>query len=301
MTDELHNYIVKCINSKFIITFVKKKQGFSMSKQPTTSILVPIDSTEQTMIALSQTYNLARFTNSRIVLLSVEEEKSPSTKKKLEELAKVAMEKSGQPVETFIRHGNVYEEINKVADVLNPLFVMIGITSKLSLGHMLSKNAFKMVRESKHPVITIRGKVHRDGCKTILLPVDLSKETREKVSKAIELAKLFNADIRVISILTQTDEDAENKLISYSNQVWKFIKDQGIRCTIKTLRGKDIPKMIQDYGREVEADLILIMTKAELSLKELFIGTVAQQIISESEIPVLSFRPMVRKDTASWK
>ncbi len=281
--------------------FCQKKQGFSMSKQPTTSILVPIDSTEQTMIALSQTYNLARFTNSRIVLLSVEEEKSPSTKKKLDELAKVAMAKSGQPVETMIRHGNVYEEINKVADVLNPLFVMIGITSKLSLNHLLSKNAFKMVRESKHPVITIRGKVHRDGCKTILLPVDLSKETREKVSKAIELAKLFNADIRVISILTQTDEDAENKLISYSNQVWKFIKDQGIRCTIKTLRGKDIPKMVQDYGREVEADLILIMTKAELSLKELFIGTVAQQIISESEIPVLSFRPMVRKDTASWK
>lgn len=280
---------------------MSKKQGFSMSKQPTTSILVPIDSTEQTMIALSQTYNLARFTNSRIVLLSVEEEKSPLTKKKLDELAKVAMAKSGQPVETMIRHGNVYEEINKVADVLNPLFVMIGITSKLSLSHVLSKNAFKMVRESKHPVITIRGKVHRDGCKTILLPVDLSKETREKVSKAIELAKLFKADIRVISILTQTDEDAENKLISYSNQVWKFIKDQGIRCTIKTLRGKDIPKMVQDYGREVEADLILIMTKAELSLKELFIGTVAQQIISESEIPVLSFRPMVRKDTASWK
>ena len=48
-----------------------------------------------------------------------------------------------------------------------------------------------MVRESKHPVITIRGKVHRDGCKTILLPLDLTKETREKVNKAIELAKIF--------------------------------------------------------------------------------------------------------------
>jgi nucleotide-binding universal stress UspA family protein len=271
-----------------------------MSKQPTTSILVPIDSTEQTMIALTQTYNLARFTNSRIVLLSVEEGKTAAVKKKLDELARVASEKSGQPVEMLIRQGNVYEEINKVADIINPLFVMIGITSKLSLGHVLSKNAFKMVRESKHPVITIRGKVHRDGCKTILLPVDLSKETREKVTKAIELAKLFSADIRIISILTQTDEDAENKLISYSNQVWKFIKDQGIRCTIKTLRGKDIPKMVKDYGREVEADLILIMTKAELSLKELFIGTIAQQIISDSDVPVLSFRPMIRKDTTAF-
>lgn len=271
-----------------------------MTKTSTNSILVPIDSTEQTMIALGQSYNLARFTNSKIVLLTVDDDKSPAVKKRLDELAKIASQKSGQPVETMIRQGNVYEEINKVADVLNPLFVLIGITSKLAMGNLLSKNAFKMVRESKHPVITIRGKVHRDGCKTILLPVDLSKQTREKVTKAVFLAKLFKADVRVISILTETDETSENKLISYSNQVWKYIKDQGIRCTIKTLRGQDIPKMVIDYGREVEADLILIMSKAELSMKEMFIGTVAERIINESEIPVLSYRPMERRDTTSF-
>ena len=60
--------------------------------------------------------------------------KSAAVKKRLDELAKVASQKSGQPVETMIRQGNVYEEINKVADVLNPLFVMIGITSKLAVG-----------------------------------------------------------------------------------------------------------------------------------------------------------------------
>ena len=271
-----------------------------MTKTSTNSILVPIDSTEQTMIALSQTYNLARLTGSKIVLLSVGEGNPTAVKKKLDDLGKIASQKSGQVVETIIREGNVYEEINKVADVLNPLFIMIGLTTQLGLGNNMSKNAFKMVRESKHPVITIRGKVHRDGCKTILLPVDLSKETREKVTKAVELAKLFHADIRVISILTKKDEATENKLISYSNQVWKYIKEKGIRCTIKTLRGKDIPKMIQDYGREVDADLVLIMSKAELSLKELFIGTTAQRIISESEIPVLSFRPMLRKDTTTF-
>jgi nucleotide-binding universal stress UspA family protein len=273
------------------------RDNFQMSTTSTNCILVPIDSTEQTVIALSQTYNLARLTNSKIILLSVDEVNPPLLQKKLDELAKEARAKSGQSVEIMLRKGNVYEEINKVADVLNPLFVMIGLSSKLGLTKIIGKNAFKMVRESKHPVITIRGKVHRDGCKTILLPLDLTKETREKVYKAIDLAKIFNADIRIISILTQKDEDAENKLISYSNQVWKHIKDQHIRCTIKTLRGSDIPQMIMDYGHEVEADLVLIMTKAELSVKEFFIGTVAQRIVNESDIPVLSFRPMKRKDT----
>ena len=271
-----------------------------MNKTSTLSILIPLLSPEQTMIALGQSYNLARLTNSKIVLLGVETSDFPNVKKEIQELAKIAIQKSGQPVETLIREGNVYDEINKVADVMNPIFIVVGLTSKLGLSKIMSKNVFNMVRESKHPVITIGGKVHRAGCKTILLPVDLSKETREKVTKAVELAKLFHSDIRVISILTQTDEDTENKLISYSNQVWKFIKEKGIRCTIKTLRGKDIPKMVLDYGREVDADLILIMSKAELSLKELFIGTVAQRIISESEIPVLSFRPMVRKDTTAF-
>lgn len=271
-----------------------------MSITQPTSILVPIDSTEQTIIALSQSYNLARLTKSKIVLLSVDEGHPPFVQKKLDDLAKETSAKAGVPVETMVRKGNVYEEINKVADVLNPLFVMIGLSSKITMGKIIGKNAFKMVRESKHPVITIRGKVHRDGCKTILLPLDLTKETREKVNKAVELAKIFNADIRVISILNQKDEQSENKLISYSNQVWKHIKDEGVRCTIKTLRGNDIPQMVLDYGQEVEADLILIMSKAELSMKEFFIGTVAQRIINESEIPVVSFRPMERKDTTSF-
>jgi nucleotide-binding universal stress UspA family protein len=260
-------------------------------------ILVPIDSTEQTIVALGQSYNLARLTQSKIMLLSVDEGDSKTTQKRLDELAKEASAKSGMPVETMVRKGNVYDEISKVADVLNPMFIMIGLSSKITLGKIIGKNAFKMVRESKHPVITIRGKEHRDGCKTILLPLDLTKETREKVAKAIEIAKIFNADIRVISILSQSSEEAENKLISYSNQVWKFIKEEGVRCTIKTLRGTDISQMVLDYGHEVEADLIIVMSKAELSVKEFFIGTVAQRLINESDIPVLSYRPMERKDT----
>jgi nucleotide-binding universal stress UspA family protein len=268
-----------------------------MSTIPQTSILVPIDSTEQTIIALHQTYNLARLTNSKIVLLSVDEGEPPFVKNRLEALAKEASLASGQPVETMMREGNVYNEIIKVADVINPLFIMIGLSSKITVGKIIGKNAFKMVRESHHPIITIKGKHHRDGCKTILLPLDLSKETREKVDKAIELAKIFNATVRVISILTSNDEFLENRLISLSNQVWKRIKEEGIRCTIKTLRGKDITEMVLNYAHEVEADLILIMSKAELSVKEFFIGTVAQRIINESDIPVVSYRPMVRKDT----
>ena len=67
-----------------------------MSNSPT-SILVPIDSTEQTIIALNQSYNLARLTNAKIVLLTVDEDgnNTAAAQKKLDELAKEAAEKTG--------------------------------------------------------------------------------------------------------------------------------------------------------------------------------------------------------------
>jgi hypothetical protein len=66
---------------------------------------------------------------------------------------------------------------------------MVGLSSKITVDKIIGKNAFKMMRELKFPIMTIRGKIPREECKTILLPIDLSKESREKVGKAVSFAK----------------------------------------------------------------------------------------------------------------
>jgi len=264
-------------------------------------ILVPTDFEEQSLIALSQCYNLARFTSSKIFLMNVYDKASDKKEatEKLEKLAIEAQKKSGIEVKTMLAEGNPFVEINKAIDVLSPVLVFIGLTSSFSSKGVLGQNAFRLVRESEAPVMTIRGKVHRDGCKVILLPLDLTKETREKVGKAIEFAKYYGAKIQILSVLNKTQESFENKLLAYSNQVKRYIQEKGVDCGNKTVRGKNIPEMINGYAKEINADLIMIMSKAELNLKEYFIGTTAQQLIGTSDIPVLSIRPMVRKDTTS--
>jgi nucleotide-binding universal stress UspA family protein len=265
------------------------------------SILVPVGATDKAMIAISQSYGLARLTKSKIVLLGVETSHHPFDQKRFDSIVAEVKEKSGVPVETMIRSGNLFDEITKVANVLNPIFIIMGITQKLSVDKIIGKNAFRMVRESKHPVITIKGDEHREGCKVILLPLDLSRETREKVEKAVTLAKLFDAEIKMISILEHTNKEEENKLVAYSNQVLNYIKGHGVKCTVKTMTGKDIPQMVLDYGHEVNADLIIIMSQQKLHFADLLnIGTTAQRLINESDIPVLSLRPMQRKDTSDW-
>ena len=265
-------------------------------------ILVPVGATPRAMIAIRQSYHLAQLTKSKIVLLGVETSHHPFDQKRFDGIVATVKEESGVPVEAMIRSGNVYNETSKVADILNPLFIIMGISEKLGVDKIIGKNAFKMVRESKHACITIKGGAHRDGCKVILLPLDLSRESREKVERTVYLAKLFGAAVRIISILDHKSKEEEAKLLAYSNQVLKYIKGHGIDdCTVKTKIGADIPQIVLDYGHDVNADLIIIMSQQKLHLSDyLSVGTVAQRLINESDIPVLSFRPMKRKNLSTW-
>ena len=263
----------------------------------TTSILVPIDSSERSVDAVHQAHSLAKHTGSKLILMAVNNTNSSALKKKRYKLAKEAYE-TGCDVETIIRFGDPHEQIQKVADVFNSLLVLGLDTAKQPLSSFTGRLAFKSECEYQNPVITIRGKVARENYKTILLPIQLRKETREKVDRAIELAKYYDASIRIVSILTAADEGYENRLLAYGNQVWKKIKSRHIRCTIKTLRGKDAVRLILDYGHLVDADLILIMNKAPINVKELLTGTVSQNLMRESDIPVMCCQPMERKDTS---
>jgi nucleotide-binding universal stress UspA family protein len=134
------------------------------------------------------------------------------------------------------------------------------------------------------------------------LPLDLTKQTREKVSKAIELSKLFNgAAVRVVSVLFTTDEFLVNRLTRQLGQVKTFLEKEGVECTaeiIKSIKNKEsLAQNILEYANQVDGDLIMIMTQQETDFIKYFIGSAAQEIIHHSTIPVMSITPIERKDT----
>jgi nucleotide-binding universal stress UspA family protein len=157
-----------------------------------------------------------------------------------------------------------------------------------------------VVKEASCPVVTIKGKHPREGCKNIVLPIDITKESREKVDSAIELGKLYGATIRVISVLFSHDEFVVNRLTRQMEQVKNFIKKAEVKCTaemIKTTKGREsLADAIIDYSNKVEADLIMIMTQQEGDITPLFIGSTAQGIINNAETPVMSIVPSIKRD-----
>lgn len=263
-------------------------------------ILIPVDFTEQSLIAIKQSYNLAKYTHSRIVLLHCYEKRGMERFEEMKELAKKTEQESGLPTDFMTVKGNVYEETNNVAKEIGATLIMVGLESHIEFKDIFRPSAFSMVRKAPCPVITIRGKENRDGCENILLPLDLSPESREKVDVAIQFAKYYNASIRLLAIFSPDDEGYENQLLAYTHQVKQFIKSKGIPCTNKSIGTDDIPKTVVEYANKIEADLIIVMNKPDLSVKEFFSGTDVQKIVDISNIPVMIVNPMKRESLAHF-
>jgi nucleotide-binding universal stress UspA family protein len=128
-----------------------------------------------------------------------------------------------------------------------------------------------------------------------VLPLDLTKETKEKVAKSIEFAKRFGSIIRVVSVLLTNDEFIVNRLTRQLDQVKKYITEQGVDCSAEIVRDtkgeQSLADSIVDYSNKCKGDLIMVMTQQEQDFTDFFIGSSAQGLINESDIPVLSIIP----------
>jgi len=275
-------------------------------------ILVPLDFSEQSLIALGQAQSLARISRADLVLMHVIEDpffsmplfnrsavEAKAVEKKVQsellKQAKAIHEKTGIHVDTLIANGKVYEEIQKAAKRLKCRLILMGTNGRSGIRKFIGSNALRLVREAPCPVITIRGKKHRAGCKHILLPLDLSEETKEKVAKAIDIANLYGAEIILLTVLTTDDEFLLNKLKRQMNQVQGYIVQHNIACKAEFIEGTEVAGEVIRYAAKNKVDLVMIMTQQEMNWTSMFIGSEAQQIINDCDVPVLSIRPKERR------
>lgn len=280
------------------------------------NILVPYDFNRQSEYALEQAVNLAKHTQSKITLLYVhesqgflanlfnddrDEEILEKINDHLDSVAARISLKSGIYADATLQTGRIYTVINKVAEDINAKFIVMGTRSSdgddPERKRMLGANTSRVIRSAVCPVITISGTTHYDGCRSILLPLDLTKETRQKVGWAIEMAKIYGAKIRAVSALWSMDDpEIVNKLNFQINHVKDFIEEAGVECEAQIIGSpkgeKTLVPSIMDYARSKgDVDLIVIMTQQEFSIVEFFVGSHAQEFIRSSEIPVISIVP----------
>lgn len=265
------------------------------------SILIPVDFSKQSLIAIEQSYNLAKYTSSKLIIMHASANSNHEHEAELKEIVANCIKNSGQPAEYLNLKGDIYELIDKKAEELDCALIVIGLDTQIRFRSFLGSNTnvSKFLKNAPCPIITMRSIDNRNSCRNILMPIDLSAESREKVGVVVQLAQYYKADVRIVSVFNPNDEKYENQLLPYLNQVKKFIKDRGVNCTNKSIPSNNAVEAIVNYANNNECDLIVQMNHKDLSLGELFGGAVSQKMVEASNVPVLSINPMKRESISS--
>ncbi len=134
--------------------------------------------------------------------------------------------------------------------------------------------------------------------KKILLPFKDDPFSRQKVNIAVQFAKWFDAEIYTLGIETEGEESHYLKIQREGNQIKQYLDEFGVKNNLKIVESNNVSKAILDYGKEIDACMLLVMADMEREdFVEYIMGPVAQQLVNHSEIPVLSVQPTRHPDT----
>ncbi len=122
--------------------------------------------------------------------------------------------------------------------------------------------------------------------KTILFPLDHSREAFETISKAIALAKSHRSQIIILSVIQpdRAEMNTADLVIPLLQNAKEQVEQAGVPCTILEKKGNPA-FLICDVADEMEVDVIVMGTKG-IKLHE-GIESIAARVIQLAPCPVL--------------
>ncbi len=251
------------------------------------NILVPVDGSSQSMVAFRSAIFFTQKFGSQLTAVHIEEDFDEAALK-----AKLEPDAQGVSYRYVHKRGSVFKGILSAAEETDANLIIMGTHGVTGFEEFwMGSNAYKVVSSSKCPVLTMREDGATNDFKTIVLPIDTSFESRQKVPYAVSLAKKFGATIHVLGVSVDKDKETEYQVAAYCRQVLHSLDDERIPYVHDKRLGGNITQITMAYASEVKADVILIMTEQEPQIGSFFLGKFAQQMVNRSTIPVMSIAP----------
>jgi nucleotide-binding universal stress UspA family protein len=258
-------------------------------------LIVPHDFTEVADAALKHAIVTAGIVNAEVHILHVVEKKGDisGADKKLDHLITNVENKSNVSLVPHVRIGNIFDDIGDFASELHAELIFMGTHGASGWQHIRGSHALKVVTQSAVPFVVVQdGNVSENGYDDIVVPLDLHKETKQKLRVVANMAKYFNSKVHVI-IPDEKDEYLLHTVkanIIFAN---KFFAERNISITTEIAPAKDFDNEVVKHAIKVGADVIAIMNLQKNQVLGSFGSKHEQNMLTnDASIPVLIVNPV---------
>ena len=275
-------------------------------------ILVPVDFSECSRLAVDFAANLARKTSGEIYLLHVLETGEPDagmgstgTWAGSEEVStvpymigrlervKTQMQNfisenglTNLAVRDFVEVGEPHLKINDAAEKYGADLIAMGTHGVSGLKELfIGSTAEKVVQHANRPVLSIQEKITVNPS-NIIFASDFTDEADKVFDTVKNFASIYQAQIHLLKVV---DRDDEYKKKEYHAHLRAFATRHNVAdYPFSILPAPKTEEGILLLSKEINADLIAIGTHGRRGLARFFNGSVSEELINHSYCPVLT-------------
>ncbi len=283
-------------------------------------ILIPVDFSETSLLAIKHGAFTAQLTKGHVYLLHVVNAQymaqnlfvplvnfvetnnlESKAEAKLAQLGREISSEFGVKVDIIIKTGNPSSEIVNIGKEIGASLIVMGTHGYSPIEELvIGSNALKVLTKSSCPTMAMSAEADHKGYNTILIPIDNSAHTRQKINYTLEMAQKFSATVHVLALLHTNDASEKADFEQKIHQIQVLAKEKNVSFHSEILTDvKNRAVSTVNYSQKIGADLLVIMTDQDAEISGFFLGPYSQQIIHLSKVPVIAIKP-IESEAASF-
>ncbi|MBI5640440.1 MAG: universal stress protein [Nitrospirae bacterium] len=199
-------------------------------------------------------------------------------------------------IKTVCEEGETYERIIDLADAENCDLIIMGRRGLSRLERALVGSVTARVIGYSRKDVLVVPKDTTVGFERILVATDGSRHSRIAVEHAIDFAKSYGGELRIVSVVDvpaelygeapQLVEDLVAKAKSYAESSGKEAEAAGVKA-VTFVREAEAYQAIIDIAADQKVNTIVMGSHGRTGLKRLLMGSVTEKVIGHATCPVL--------------
>ena len=275
-------------------------------------ILVPTDFSEQADAALSLAAEMAAANNAELLVLHVVEipgQQYFNTTGEMDHVdpmeavwVKKMIEKGesqlddlynddrlkGINLKTNIRAGNAYYNISDIITEFEPDLIVMGTSGATGAEEILiGSNTEKVVRNSKVPVLSLKEKMKLSDLEHVLFASEMKDNGIELVKRLKNIVEHSKAKIHLLRVNTPKNFEGSS---ATSKRMKAYVEKNGLEAEQHIYNSATEEEGIMEFASDNDIDLIAMGTHGRKGLMHLLSGSIAEDVVNHSKIPVLTFK-----------
>ncbi len=273
-------------------------------------VLVPIDFSENSMLALRHGIAIANKlqSNLRIIHVKTGAHYAPEFARQEVELRLTDRIESwmdwifkeyaqtyqvpGGVFDYKVREGAVVLQISNQALYDDTTMIVMGSHGVSGFSdRWIGSNAYRLAVNAPCPVLVVRPDMtFNPAFSQIVIPVNLKKSSRMKLPVVAGVAKLFHSHVHLVGLRQSRIRFIFVQLLTTMRQVQKYLTHKaGVPVdSITTLTGGNLPEKLIQYSMDVKADMIAIEVETKSNILTDSFRSFLNDLINQSKCPILT-------------